>query len=62
MFIWTLHDAIFVGLLGLAAILLVLAWLFYWIGRLIGWLKKLARDMIEDVRRANMQDHAKRRG
>jgi len=43
MFVWTLHDAVFVGLLALAAILLVLAWLIYWAGRLIGWLKKLAR-------------------
>ena len=45
MFVWTLNDAIFVALLCIAAILLVLAWLFFWIGRLIAWIKSLRRHV-----------------
>jgi uncharacterized membrane protein (DUF373 family) len=35
MFIWTMQDVIFFSLLGFALVLFVLAWLIYWIRRLI---------------------------
>lgn len=43
MFVWNIHDAILVGLLCIAGLLLVLAWLIYWFSRLIAWIKKLGR-------------------
>lgn len=40
MFVWTLHDAIFLFLLGIVAVLIAL---LYILGRIANWLKKLGR-------------------
>lgn len=43
MFVWTIHDAIFAAALCFLLLLCVLAWLIFWIGRLIAWIKNLGR-------------------
>jgi hypothetical protein len=43
MFVWTLHDAIFLFLLGILGIVAVLIALLYILGRIANWLKKLGR-------------------
>ena len=43
MFVWTLHDAIFLFLLGIACLIALLIALLYILGRIGNWLKKLGR-------------------